>query len=203
MPIYLNNHSKRGIRNNNPLNIRRNNSNNWLGKIKYKDSQDNLFEQFTYLAYGLRASLILITNYYQKNNCKSITKIISRWAPPSENNTNEYINFVANKMGVSKDVDLALTDVTLSNLLRYMTMYENGMSESEVMNLFNSSNALNDALAMWEDRNVKMEDLYDTLPMIIIDSYQSTKGEKKSILKTILLTCSIFVIIYYGFIKKK
>lgn len=80
----------RGIRNNNPFNIVRS-DNNWLGKIK---SSDTRFEQFINIRYGLRAGLILLRNYISLHNLHDVTSIISRFAPPSENKTDQYIAFV-------------------------------------------------------------------------------------------------------------
>lgn len=80
----------RGIKNNNPLNIRR--GQRWVGmKAKQTDSQ---FCQFTTMAYGFRAAFILLDKYYTAYGLDTLGKVISRWAPPSENNTAAYIDTV-------------------------------------------------------------------------------------------------------------
>lgn len=90
----------RGIRNNNPLNIRKGNA--WQGE-REKQS-DPIFEEFKSMEYGLRAGLKLMRNYIEgrtatKKKYDTISKLISRWAPPIENATNRYIWFVADSVG--------------------------------------------------------------------------------------------------------
>lgn len=83
----------RGVRNNNPFNIRIS-SNNWYGKLPSSERKDKEFEEFSSMIYGVRAGLILIKNYIKKHDCDTIEKIITRFAPPSENNTDNYILYV-------------------------------------------------------------------------------------------------------------
>lgn len=85
----------RGIRNNNPLNIRKGST--WKGEKKIQT--DPSFEQFETLQYGIRAGLKLIQNHISGFNGSrpprnTIRKLISVWAPPSENATEGYIMFV-------------------------------------------------------------------------------------------------------------
>lgn len=90
----------RGIRNNNPLNIRK--GNNWKGERKVQT--DKAFEEFETLQYGLRAGLKLIRNQISGFNgsrpkFNTIGKLIKVWAPPSENQTLRYIDFVCQAVG--------------------------------------------------------------------------------------------------------
>lgn len=90
----------RGIRNNNPLNIRK--GNNWKGERKMQT--DKAFEEFETLQYGLRAGLKLIRNQISGFNgsrpkFNTIGKLIKVWAPPSENQTLRYIDFVCQAVG--------------------------------------------------------------------------------------------------------
>lgn len=80
----------RGIRNKNPFNIRKSMNNNWLGKI---DGSDRDFETFNSMVLGLRAGLKLLFTYIDRGD-NTIEKIIQRFAPPSENSTNAYIEYV-------------------------------------------------------------------------------------------------------------
>ena len=84
----------RGIRNNNPLNIRR--GTNWLGLSKHQT--DPAFCQFDSMTYGLRAGLIIIRTYMMKYKLTTIHSIVTRWAPPSENDTNAYVKSVSSMM---------------------------------------------------------------------------------------------------------
>lgn len=113
----------RGIRNNNPLNIRIGNS--WLGEVK--NPTDNEFEQFVHICYGLRAGFILLKRYINRYKLNTIEKIISRWAPSNENNTRTYIDRVTKNMNVSPDTPLLFEDKnTICNLVYEMVYVENG-----------------------------------------------------------------------------
>lgn len=50
------------------------------------------------MTYGLRAGLIIIRKYMMKYNLHCIHAIVSRWAPPSENDTNAYVKSVSSMM---------------------------------------------------------------------------------------------------------
>lgn len=85
----------RGIRNNNPLNIRISN-NRWRGKIV--PSKDPSFEQFENITMGIRAAMVCIRTYMTKYNLRSPRAIIERWAPEKDNNdVQAYINTVTEK----------------------------------------------------------------------------------------------------------
>ena len=93
----------RGIRNNNPLNIRR--GSQWQGLSRTQS--DPSFCQFETLEWGWRAAFYLLTKtYFQKYSLDTIRKIISRWAPESENNTRAYIQNVSRLTGISADEPL-------------------------------------------------------------------------------------------------
>ena len=89
----------RGIRNNNPLNIRIGNA--WLGEVLIPTDKE--FEQFTSLRWGLRAGFLLLKRYINRYHLNSIRLIVSRWAPSSENNTEAYIKRVSALTGFDAD----------------------------------------------------------------------------------------------------
>lgn len=80
-----------GIRNNNPMNIRYNPLNRWLGLKGF----NNGFCVFNNIDYGLRAGIITLRTYITKHGLTSVEKIIERFAPVSENNTGVYISYVS------------------------------------------------------------------------------------------------------------
>lgn len=96
----------RGIRNNNPLNIRI--GNKWLGEVPCPT--DNQFEQFTRMEYGVRAGFLLIKRYIERYHLNTITLIVSRWAPPSENKTSAYIASVEKLSGIPSYKELRYCD---------------------------------------------------------------------------------------------
>jgi len=112
----------RGIRNNNPGNIRINKANNWQGKI---NSTDKDFEQFINIAMGLRALMVTLRTYQNKHGLKTIRQIINRWAPGSENNTTKYIDAVAGFMSLSANSELDLSSKsTLIQLTKAIVKHE-------------------------------------------------------------------------------
>lgn len=118
----------RGIRNNNPLNIRR--GNNWKGERQ--NQTDKSFEEFVSMEYGIRAGFVLLRNYITGYSGKTapfdtVRKIVMRWAPPSENATQRYIDFVAKDMNVSPDTKLSFKDKkTMVSLVYAMIFVECG-----------------------------------------------------------------------------
>lgn len=79
----------RGLRNNNPLNIRHSSS-KWQGMSAVQT--DRQFVQFRSLAYGFRAAFKTIHTYMTKYGLCCVKQIVSRWAPPEDhNNTAVYI----------------------------------------------------------------------------------------------------------------
>lgn len=110
-----------GIRNNNPLNIRKS-ANAWQGKTE----SDNAFEKFIAMKYGIRAGVKNLQTYYNRDRLTSVSKIINKWAPPIENHTVNYIAYVAKAIGVDKDATLPYTTDTFSKLVSSMSEMENG-----------------------------------------------------------------------------
>ena len=122
----------RGIRNNNPLNIRRS-KDKWQGQINANNSSpkgDAEFVQFYSMEYGWRAAfVILCKTYYGKYKLRTIRDIVTRWAPPKENNTPAYIRHVSDYTGIGPDkvLDSPKEQPTQWLLIGYaMAVVENG-----------------------------------------------------------------------------
>ena len=101
----------RGIRNNNPLNIRK--GNNWKGEVA--NCSDGEFEQFVSMQWGIRAGFKILKNYMTGygGRVKALTNvhdIIHRWAPPSENNCKAYIDSVCRFSGLHEFERLQFSD---------------------------------------------------------------------------------------------
>lgn len=90
----------RGLRNNNPLNIRRNNI-QWQGLAD--EQTDREFCVFRSLEYGIRAAFVILRTYITKYRLTSVALIIGRWAPPTENNTAQYVNVVLERSGIQSN----------------------------------------------------------------------------------------------------
>lgn len=82
----------RGIRLNNPGNVRRS-SDQWLGMAA--EQTDPAYVQFVAPDYGLRAMGRILLNYEQRYGLNTVAGIVSRYAPAHENPTAEYIVNVA------------------------------------------------------------------------------------------------------------
>jgi hypothetical protein len=116
----------RGLRNNNPGNIRRT-SDQWQG-LKAVQSDDAFF-QFINPVYGIRALAKIIRNYQEKYGLNTVSELISRWAPPNENDTGPYIRHVANVVGVAPDERIDTNNFdTLLALTKGIIKHENGIN---------------------------------------------------------------------------
>lgn len=118
----------RGIRNNNPLNIRK--GSNWKGERPIQT--DKAFEEFTSMEYGIRAGFKLMCNHIngfggKRPKANTIAKLIRVWAPPVENKTNKYIDFVAEHAGIGATDLIDVRNVELMvRIARAMAYYECG-----------------------------------------------------------------------------
>lgn len=110
----------RGIRNNNPGNIRHGKS-KWAGMSQTQT--DAAFVQFTSPEYGIRALAILLRNYF-KQGFDTIEKIFPKYAPSSENNTEAYIKQVVKTTGIPRDQKLGVEN--LPGLIVAIVKHENG-----------------------------------------------------------------------------
>lgn len=113
----------RGIRNNNPLNIRIGNT--WLGERQ--NPTDPAFEEFVSIEYGLRAAFCILRRYIRRYHKQTVPEIVSTWAPSSENNTQRYIDIVCQRSGIKPDQHIQYEDaVTMCKLVEAMAFVECG-----------------------------------------------------------------------------
>lgn len=83
----------RGVRNNNPLNIKIS-SNKWIGKKSLSENTDKTFEQFDLMEHGIRAGIIVLRTYINKHHLYSVDSIIMRFCPECEQNLHNYSTFI-------------------------------------------------------------------------------------------------------------
>ncbi len=114
----------RGIRNNNPGNLRKTND-KWQGLT---DPQtDAVFCTFKSPIYGIRALARTLIAYQDDHNLRTIRQIISRWAPTLENDTVAYIKAVVETTGFTPDQTLDMhTYNHLKPLVQAIIKHENG-----------------------------------------------------------------------------
>lgn len=123
----------RGIRNNNPGNIREaaGGGDAWRGERATDD--DPAFEEFTEMRYGVRAAAIVFRNYQARHGLRTVAQLINRWAPPVENDTASYVNAVAKRVGVDAfaPVDLSNGEL-LYRFLRAVFRHECGIAAEAI-----------------------------------------------------------------------
>lgn len=114
----------RGIRNNNPGNIRH--GDKWRGLA---DKQiDASFCVFKAPEWGLRALVKILRNYQTKHGLKTVESIINRFAPQIENDTSSYILSVCQVLDVKpRDVIDVFEPGIMINLLKAVIRHENGI----------------------------------------------------------------------------
>lgn len=111
----------RGVRNANPGNIRKS-KDQWEGAI----GDDGAFVIFDSPESGVRALGKNLLSY-GRQGYDSIEKIINRWAPPNENDTQAYIDSVVAATGIPATQSLDLSDPdTLSSLAQAISFHETG-----------------------------------------------------------------------------
>jgi hypothetical protein len=112
----------RGLKNNNPLNIRHN-ADVFQGETKGNDTS---FKTFSTMSHGYRAGFVTLHTYLSRG-WNTIEKIVSRWAPPNENDTQEYIANVEKWSGVPRDKQLGAADgADFILIVAAMSYMENG-----------------------------------------------------------------------------
>ena len=95
----------RGLRNRNPLNIRKSDQ-LWKGQTGH----DGKFCIFRTMEDGYRAAFRILKTYNVKYHIYSVREIIARWAPPNDHNyTRSYIERVCKEAGL-KETDLIVVD---------------------------------------------------------------------------------------------
>lgn len=126
----------RGIRNNNPGNIRAGAFANSMGAT---GADKNGFAIFSDMQAGVRAAIHLLHGYISRGY-GTVRKIISRWAPSSENDTESYIAAVAKKLGISADQQVS--DNQLPLLAQAIFAHENGAKYAGMFNSARLGNAV-------------------------------------------------------------
>jgi len=109
-----------GQRINNPLNIRQYDQ-GFLGET----GEDSGFVSFEDPMYGVRAADRVLTTYGTKRGINTIRGLINRFAPPSENETRNYVNYISDQLGIDPDAEVDLSDPEMrARILSPMAMME-------------------------------------------------------------------------------
>ena len=111
----------RGIRNNNPGNIRI--GINWLGRVI--PGKDLSFIEFRTMPLGVRALYIDLINKH-KSGLRTVQDIIFKYAPPSENLTGAYVAAVAQDMKIPATQVFSPTAKNFTTFVKAIVKHENG-----------------------------------------------------------------------------
>ena len=128
----------RGVRNCNPGNIRMppkklEDKDKFIGELR--PSRDKSFRTFVNMAYGYRAMHYLLRRYKNSYQLNTLEQMISRWAPPTENQTDAYIDFVAKRSGIGRDQIVDVSNMTvMCRIVEAMAKMENGSKYEPDMN---------------------------------------------------------------------
>lgn len=114
----------RGIRNNNPGNIR-SGAAHWQGARA--NGFDPEFVEFKNPLWGLRALMKVLLTYHRKHGLNTVGAVINRWAPPHENATDHYAAHVARRLRVGRNDMIDIEDpFVLIELAKAIAVHENG-----------------------------------------------------------------------------
>lgn len=114
--------TSRGVRNNNPLNLRK----GVVWQYSINDPNEKSFMTFGKTWQGIRAGVLDLTNDIAKGK-NTLTKLISEFAPPNENDTKKYISDVATAAGVEPNALIDRKNFnTISKIVAAMIVKENG-----------------------------------------------------------------------------
>ncbi len=137
----------RGIRNNNPGNIR-------LSKIKWQGQKhtklsDKSFVEFISPAYGLRALMKILLTYYSKYGLDTVESILNRYAPPCENATDSYAYHVSEILGVRRRQRInILSERELKMFSKAITLHENGNPPKDFSEYWYEDKIYNEAYSL-------------------------------------------------------
>lgn len=110
----------------NVLNIRTSKSFSWAGQT----GATRGFCDFEGIEMCRRAGLYLLMRSYRRAGCVTLEEIIKRWAPPTENNTTAYVDYVCKRSGLQRGFVLRfLSD--FASVLAAMEIMEMGVPASK------------------------------------------------------------------------
>lgn len=93
-----------------------------------RDNKNGGFKKYSSIDEGIEAHQELLNKYQSLHGKHTIREIINRWAPPKENDTSNYVKFMANKMHVNPDEALNFED---ANVLGKFSFYQSQMEKGK------------------------------------------------------------------------
>lgn len=105
---------------NNVLNIRASKSFSWAGQT----GATRGFCDFEGIEMCRRAGLYLLMRSYRRAGVVKLEEVIRRWAPPTENNTSNYVDFVCKRSGLQRGF-----------VLRFLSDFASVLAAMEIMEI--------------------------------------------------------------------
>lgn len=105
---------------NNVLNIRGSKSFSWAGQT----GETRGFCDFEGIEMCRRAGLYLLMRSYRRAGVVKLEEVIKRWAPPTENNTSNYVDFVCKRSGLQRGF-----------VLRFLSDFASVLAAMEIMEI--------------------------------------------------------------------
>lgn len=105
---------------NNVLNIRASKSFSWAGQ----NGATRGFCDFEGIEMCRRAGLYLLMRSYRRAGVVKLEEVIKRWAPPTENNTSNYVDFVCKRSGLQAGF-----------VLRFLSDFASVLAAMEIMEI--------------------------------------------------------------------
>lgn len=105
---------------NNVLNIRASKSFSWAGQTGATKG----FCDFEGIEMCRRAGLYLLMRSYRRAGVVKLDEVIKRWAPPTENNTSNYVDFVCKRSGLQRGF-----------VLRYLSDFASVLAAMEIVEI--------------------------------------------------------------------
>lgn len=105
---------------NNVLNIRASKSFCWAGQT----GATRGFCDFEGIEMCRRAGLYLLMRSYRRAGVVKLEEVIKRWAPPTENNTSNYVDFVCKRSGLQRGF-----------VLRFLSDFASVLAAMEIMEI--------------------------------------------------------------------
>lgn len=115
-------HTPRGVRNNNPGNLKAAETYVWKGQ---QGADPKGFCIFADPIWGIRAICITWNTYHEQHGCDTMRQYITRWAPASENDTETYVSYMSTRLAIDPDAHLDIHGLAIPILAGLIT-YENG-----------------------------------------------------------------------------
>lgn len=120
----------------NPLNIRTSAHYTWNGQV----GATRGFCDFSGIEFCRRAGAYLLMRSYQRAGIIHLDDVIKRWAPPTENCTNAYIDFVCKQTEFGPRT-LLVFDSDFAAVLAAMEIFEQGVPASHRANYYATAKA--------------------------------------------------------------